>query len=114
MQPKATILGAPLLSVTSGTSVVLNASASICYFGPCTTTFVVDCGNKVITRSGAGTTTTLTTGLGTSQDVDITGVAVRKCSVTATVTDANGASSTATATLQVAGRVDCTQWRLAC
>ena len=99
--PVAAIVGAPVLSVNAGSSAVLNSSASACYNGPCITTFVVDCGSKQITRSGADTATTLTTGFGAGVDLDMANLSSLKCGVAVTVTDVNGANSSATATLQV-------------
>ena len=100
--PVARIYGAPLLTVSAGDAAVLDASGTACYFGPCSTVFVVDCGgNNIITRSDPTNTVLISTGSGGGDDVDMRGSAETNCSITARVVDANGANSTATARLQV-------------
>ena len=95
---------AVLSIATGGGAVTLYSTSSVCYNGPCVTTFVVVCGSKTITRSGVSTTT-LTPGNGGGYDVDLTGVTGKKCAIALTVANANGANNTATTTLRVSMRL---------
>lgn len=102
--PTAAIVQAgPVINVTAGGSLALNASSSSCPGTPgnCTRTWNLSCGGRTPVLAGIGNALLLTTGAAANRTVNTTRGIRISCVATLTVTDGYGLTATANASVQV-------------